>query len=787
MTSKIGRFEIRRELGRGAQSIVYLAWDPQLEREVAVKTLHFSATEKRDNAALLAEARAVSRLRHPGIVPVFEAGEEDSDVYLVFEYVPGDNLGTHIQQRGALPAADAARLCIDILTALSTAHAEGIVHRDLKPSNVLIDVDGTPRVMDFGIAQRIDADTAGTKLSGTPGYMAPEYIRSRQVAPSNDVFAAGVLLVEMITGRRVMRERDPQRALQSAATVPVTLPKDAPEVDEALAAIALRAAALDPAARFQSAEDFRIALEAWLNPKDATTTPSGSGAVDFLLRRMRHRGDFPALSESVAAINRIASSDAENIDTLSNLVLRDFSLTNKLLRLVNSVHYRPASGRISTVSRALVVLGFDTVRNIAITVLLFEHLQNKSHAAQLREEFLRACLAGLFARDLAKHMNTRDLEQAYICSVFHNLGRLLCQYYFPEESEDIRRVMTQHGYREDVAAQRVLGVSFEELGIGLARSWGFPPVILESMRKLPASPVRRPATPEDRLRTLSAVANEYCDAVAHLSPAERDKAMKAIASRFADAVPVELKAVREVMQGAVQEIENFAQIIKLNLRQTRIGRNLATFDSEETLIHPHTTTETQMPSGAVLEQKSVAEAALAGEKPADSQAVLSSGIQDISNTLVEDFKLNDVLRIILETMYRAMGFKRVLLCVRDARSNDMTGRFGFGPGANELARHLRFSLSAHPDNVFNVATAKGVDILIEDIDEAKIAPRIPDWYRRSVPSRTFVLFPLMIKGRPVAMIYADKDDAGEIEISEQELALLRTLRNQAVLAIKQAG
>jgi len=134
-----------------------------------------------------------------------------------------------------------------------------------------------------------------------------------------------------------------------------------------------------------------------------------------------------------------------------------------------------------------------------------------------------------------------------------------------------------------------------------------------------------------------------------------------------------------------------------------------------------------------------------------------------------------------------MGFKRVLLCVRDARSNDMTGRFGFGPGANELARHLRFSLSAHPDNVFNVATAKGVDILIEDIDEAKIAARIPDWYRRSVPSRTFVLFPLMIKGRPVAMIYADKDDAGEIEISEQELALLRTLRNQAVLAIKQAG
>ena len=167
--------------------------------------------------------------------------------------------------------------------------------------------------------------------------------------------------------------------------------------------------------------------------------------------------------------------------------------------------------------------------------------------------------------------------------------------------------------------------------------------------------------------------------------------------------------------------------------------------------------------------------------------MLSSGIQDISNSLVEDFKLNDVLRIILETMYRAMGFKRVLLCIRDGRSNSMTGRFGFGPEVGELAKHVRFSLSAHPDNVFNVATAKGVDILISDIDDPKIASRVPPWYRKSVPSRTFCLFPLMIKGRPVAMIYADKDQAGEIRISEQELALLRTLRNQAVLAIKQAG
>ncbi|HRP65412.1 MAG TPA: HDOD domain-containing protein [Thauera sp.] len=790
MTSRIGRFEIRRELGRGAQSIVYLAWDPQLEREVAVKTLHFAPAERRQNAALLSEARSVSRLRHAGIVPVFEAGEEGGDLYLVFEYVPGESLAALMRRRGAIPAAEAVPMMIDILTALAQAHAQGVIHRDLKPSNVLLDAGGKPRVMDFGIASRMDDPKAREGLSGTPGFMAPEYIERREVSARNDVYAAGVMLVEMLSGRRVHRETEPRKLIEVARTTPVTLPAEGAPIDEPLAAIALRAAAFDPEARFADADEFRRALEAWLQPEDTELAEAPDGrqaALDFLIRRMKHRGDFPALSESVVAINRIASSESETIGTLSALILRDFSLTNKLLRLVNSAHYRPAGGgQISTVSRAIVVLGFDAVRNIAITVLLFEHLQNKANAALLKEEFLRACLAGLFARALATRLRLRDGEQVYICAVFHNLGRLLSQFYFPEESEDIRRLMQQQGCKEEVAAQRVLGTGFEELGVALARNWGFPDLIQASMRRIEDGPARRPVNAEERLRALAACANEYCDAVALLSPAERDRAMQRIMSRFADAVPVDARDARELMQASIDEIKDFAQIIKVSLPNTRIGRHLRHF-VDGTPVAPAALTDTGLPTEALLEQVEPVQATEEGQKAADAQVVLSQGIQDISNSLVEDFKLNDVLRIILETMYRAMGFKRVLLCIRDARTNAMTGRFGLGPGVAELAKQVHFSLSAHPDNVFNVATAKGVDILITDIDDPKIATRVPDWYRKSVPSRTFVLLPLTIKGRPVAMIYADKDRAGEIEISEQELALLRTLRNQAVLAIKQAG
>src|SRR3989338_620173 len=123
MEKSVGRFEIRRELGRGAQSVVYLAWDPQLEREVAIKTLHFARTDAKRNAALLDEARAVSRLRHPNLVPIFDAGEEDGDPYLVFEYVAGPSLAELIAREGRIAPARTADLMRQVLDALAMAHA----------------------------------------------------------------------------------------------------------------------------------------------------------------------------------------------------------------------------------------------------------------------------------------------------------------------------------------------------------------------------------------------------------------------------------------------------------------------------------------------------------------------------------------------------------------------------------------------------------------------------------------------------------------------------------------
>ncbi|HRI91062.1 MAG TPA: HDOD domain-containing protein [Accumulibacter sp.] len=803
MSKQVGRFELIRELGRGAQSVVYLARDPQLQRQVAIKTLHFAPSDPQQKQQLLAEARIVSQLRHPSIVPIFEAAEEQGDLYLVFQHVPGRNLAEHLQLSGRLPAEKAIAIMQAILDAVAHAHAEGIIHRDLKPSNILIDDDGVPRVMDFGIASRAEGLASdGAPLSGTPAYMAPEYIAQRTSNERTDVFSAGLVFYELLSGQRAVPGSNIDEVIKRITSTDITLPAELNSaLDERLVALLYRALARDPEGRYATAAQMRAALDDYLAPETPVAgVEARQSTIEFLLRRMRHKSDFPALSESVGAINRITSSENQNLAELSNTILKDFSLTNKILRMVNSVHYRQAGGgNISTVSRAIVVLGLDAVRSIAITVMLFEHLQNKDNSNQLKEEFLRAHLAGVLARDIGgKSMARGDIEQAFICSLFHNLGRLLSQYYFPDESAEIRRLAQQKDCSDDLAAQQVLGLSFEDLGVGIAQSWGFPRLIINSMRKLPPGSVRRPANMDDRLRVLAALSNDLCSLVADAGVEQQAKELRRIVARFGEVIDVDEQDLQRTLRKSFEQVSQFAGVLRLNLQQTNFGKQSRAWGGAAggRALAADLPTQEDGLAGTVLSD--VAADGLAGDEaaadgarstaaaaPVSSEVILMAGIQDVSNALISDFKLNDVLRIILETIYRAKGFKNVILCVRDGRSNAMLGRFGFGPEAPEIAKRFRFSLVFSAD-IFHAALANGADILISDTRDAKIAPRIPAWFRRAVTAETFVVFPLCVRGNAVAMIYADRQRAGEIVIAKAELSLLRTLRNQAVLAIKQS-
>src|SRR5688500_5909095 len=200
-----GRYALGRLLGAGGAGRVYAARDERLHRDVAIKLVPTSSAEPIARQRFVREARTAAAFTHPNAVALYDAGEADGSLYLVMELVDGESLADKLAARGPLGPAESERIMIGVLSALAAAHGAGIVHRDVKPGNVLLAADGAVKLADFGIAKRLD-DAAGDvtvvgDIIGTPKYLAPELLSGAPATPSSDVYAAGVVLFEMLAGR----------------------------------------------------------------------------------------------------------------------------------------------------------------------------------------------------------------------------------------------------------------------------------------------------------------------------------------------------------------------------------------------------------------------------------------------------------------------------------------------------------------------------------------------------------------------------------------------------------
>ena len=220
-----GRYEVVSRIARGGMATVYLAVDRRLDRDVALKIMHPHLAEGTSGADFEArfrrEARAAARLTHPGLVGVLDQGVDGETSYLTMEYVDGTNLRRHLAERGALTVGETLGIVEQMLDALAAAHRNGLVHRDIKPENLLIATDGRVKLADFGLARavtEVTSTTTGTVL-GTVAYLAPELVQHGRSDARTDVYASGILLYEMLTGRQPFTGETPiQVALQHVNT-----------------------------------------------------------------------------------------------------------------------------------------------------------------------------------------------------------------------------------------------------------------------------------------------------------------------------------------------------------------------------------------------------------------------------------------------------------------------------------------------------------------------------------------------------------------------------------------
>jgi serine/threonine-protein kinase len=350
LRERIGKYSVTRLLGEGAMGVVYEAHDPNLDRRVAIKMIRGEVLGGKQAEIMVArfknEAMAAGRLQHPGIVAVYDYGEEDGAAYIVMELAPGEDLDDYVARRAPIGFSVVGSIMLQLRDALQFAHESGVVHRDIKPSNMIVSSGGRLKISDFGIARIATSNLTQTGAAlGTPAYMAPEQYSGVGVDHRADLFSAGVILYELVTGQQPFVGQSIQEVAYKICHVdPVRPTKLHPNLPPSVDGIVLNALAKDKEARFKTALDFAGAvadifggarplataitrsgvyiswppdivkkLEAALVPfagpfaaalvrRNVAKTKDPDEVVDLLRRGLRHGGDDPNLIRELRSI-----------------------------------------------------------------------------------------------------------------------------------------------------------------------------------------------------------------------------------------------------------------------------------------------------------------------------------------------------------------------------------------------------------------------------------------------------------------------------------------------------
>jgi eukaryotic-like serine/threonine-protein kinase len=784
---QIGRFQVGRRLGAGSQGTVYLCHDSELERRVALKLLDKMLPE----SSFHDEAHTMSKLQHPHIVSIYEAGHHEGTPYLVFEYVEGRLLSDLIGGQ-PLELAKAMHVFEGLLEGMSQAHRAGIVHRDLKPSNIIINAEQVPKIMDFGIARLLtEATGPDRQLIGTPRYLAPEYVRDGMVGPSIDVFALGLILYEMLTGAPAFDGASQQAVIDAIRNTRPSPPSHVNgAVDERLDRFVLRALEKDPALRPADAGEMLRAFNEIRRAPGGAPQPRSetSGTIEFLLRRMERQHDFPALSQSVRRINAVSHAGNENVNQIAGIVVKDFALTNKILKVVNSARYYRFSGHIGTVSRAVVVLGIQAIRSLVASLIFFEHLRDKAHADYLRILVSTALFRATLAQHVAVEIDREEAEEYFLSGMLNDLGRMLVAFYLPEEARAVEQLATLEGRDPVVAQHSVLGVSFEKIGMEVARLWNFPRTLVDSMKRWEDD--QKPINRTERKRLVNAFTADVMQAMIDWEP-DTSPVTPALVDRCAAALRLDPKRIPELIRKAVDDFLEMAESLATDIPRAFVKKLLVLAAMSESQAHAPDVA----PGLAGLEKTAILDDE--GTRPAntgtprmrvadaspDAETLLMDGLQEVTNMLVGGQSVPEIFNVVLETMYRAIGFQRVVLALKDNRTGDICARLSFGDADEAFMRGFRFS-AVYSVDVFHGALKNAADIYVADATGEQIQPDLPEWYKRISRAGSFLLFPLVIHNHPLGLIYADHPKPRGLDIDKKRLNLLKALRNQILLGLK---
>jgi hypothetical protein len=478
-----------------------------------------------------------------------------------------------------------------------------------------------------------------------------------------------------------------------------------------------------------------------------------------------------ALGTSVAQVVRMASSDDQGTHDLAYYVLSDAALTQRILRLSNTATYRTASGtNVTTISRAISLLGFDNVKTTALAMLLVDALSNSKHAQSVRVELEAALCASLVGREMARHSFYQGAEEASIGALFMNLGPLLVASHEHDRYREINALLVGAEHTLGQASQMILGCSYETLAQAVMGEWKIPDVIVRSVSPLPPGQPKVAASRGEWMRQVASFGMEVSRLLAKSSDPRRSHEAGALLQRYGVALNLDAEKLWALFETVQDEMTALLQSMNMQ-PQPKVAAEaeglpdvlfLATMGNEQAEVgvcHP---------SG----------------KPLNARDLLLAGVQDVTQMRASGgSKVNELILAVLETLYRSMGFRFATVCLRDGRSGQYRARLAFGDNHQQLMAGFAFPAVSSRD-VFHLSMENDADLMIGDATVPKIRDLLPQWHRELLPdTRSFIVLPLVVGKVQLGLFYADRSAIAPEGVPPDETSLIKALKGQILVAL----
>lgn len=496
---------------------------------------------------------------------------------------------------------------------------------------------------------------------------------------------------------------------------------------------------------------------------------------DRLLKKFSTDGELLSLGVTIARVVELASSDDEGTQNLANYILSDVALTQKILRLANTVFYRNVSNTpVSTVTRAIFLLGFNTVKTTALALLLIDKLSKNQHTNHIRRELIESLCASLIGRELARYSHLQGVEEAAIAALFKNLGKILLVSHEYPLYRDITNLL-EDGVSPTQAEIQTMGCSYDFLTEAVLREWNLPDTLIYAMSPLGYGPVKPARNRPEWMRQVVVFSGEAQRLILQNHDKGSSKEANALLQRFGQALHLDTDRIRHLFTAIGQEIGEVAKGLDLHRTDCQPQPATAPVNQLPIVLQAATINQSGKPT----------DARHPSGKPVNARDLLLAGIGAATQLMATtQYKPSELILLIVETLHSSLGFRFSAACIHDMKSGQF--RAAITMGEQHSARQPRFCFPATPGpDVFHLALENRADLMIADASTPKIRDLLPGWHRSLLTdARSIMILPLFNESTPVGLFYGDRVRPAPEGIPSDEAGLIKTLMGQMQTAIR---